>query len=118
MAGRIWIGLAGEGQNPHSENKQTETELKRIFDYGTEEERLEGVGGNFVVWCDGKARMRGGGKAQFKTRTRKNGECGTRSVFCATRPVIKEAAGEARKTTAPETSTGSPMRWTSAMRSK
>lgn len=50
MAGRIWIGLAGESQNPHPENKQTEWELKRIFDYGTEVEWMEGVGGNFRVW--------------------------------------------------------------------
>jgi hypothetical protein len=32
--------------------------------------------------------------------------------------VMREAAGEARKTTAPATSTGSPMRWRAAMRSR
>src|SRR5579863_5554274 len=32
-------------------------------------------------------------------------------------PVIREAAGEARKTTAPATSRGSPIRWRAAIRS-
>src|SRR6202041_570674 len=65
--------------------------------------------GGGLVGCNGAARS----AYQQKQAQRAVQPPSMRIVW----PVIREAAGEARKTTAPETSTGSPMRWSAAIRS-